>query len=121
MAAKYYRLAEENGNKILGNTWYGTAQSLFCVAQAPPSVPILSSTRAMTADRWDRAEARLGSDAPDSVDRLSCALRIIDRHFSTAYPCEPLESAANHAGHQSALFPLSSHCPSSPFGLKADY
>lgn len=121
MAAKYYRLAEENGNKILGNTWYGTAQSLFCVAQAPPSVPILSSTRAMTADRWDRAEARLGSDAPDSVDRLSCALRIIDRHFSTAYPCEPLESAANHAGHQPALFPLSSHCPSSPFGLKADY
>jgi len=27
MAAKYYRLAEENGNKIVGNFWYVFFQS----------------------------------------------------------------------------------------------
>ena len=31
MAAKYYRLAEKNGNKIIGNTWYVETQVHLCL------------------------------------------------------------------------------------------
>lgn len=32
MAAKYYRLAEEHGNKLVGNSWYVSLFSLIIVS-----------------------------------------------------------------------------------------
>ena len=50
-SAKYYRLAEKNGNKIIGNTWYvdgslslflheGETSSLWTISERSPPSPL---------------------------------------------------------------------------------
>lgn len=67
MAAKYYRLAEQHGNKLLGNSWY--VSTLFLISRVILHLPL---------EKYSTAAVLSAASTPGWWFAMLCRYRVSD-------------------------------------------